>query len=184
MGLGREGGRISHEGFWGLLKGLVGLGTFGGGVILASVLLLTMAEVVSRYVFSKPLMLCDELGGYGLVAMTFLGLGSAMVDGVHVRIRFLAEKLPQKYARRLRLFTLVLALVYCGIGTAAGVRLAWDSYVRGVKSASWLNVPLVWPQLPIPLGFVLLCVAISFRLAMATRGANGGPRICPERDLL
>ena len=47
---------------------------YAGGLVLLAIVVLTMVEVISRYVLKNPLILSDEMGGYAMVAVSFLGL--------------------------------------------------------------------------------------------------------------
>src|SRR4030042_2294719 len=79
---------------------------------LISIVALTMAEVVTRYVLNQPLILCDEFGGYSLFAITFLGVAYCAREKGHIRITFLVERISPKTATRLRIFPLFLALLF------------------------------------------------------------------------
>ena len=168
-----------------LLSKTIIIGGYAGGLILLSCLVLTMIEVISRYLMARPLMLADELGGYSLVWVSFLGLAYAMKNQAHVRLRVLVGKLPEKWSNWLRVTTLLLAFLYSGVTTVAGVIFVRDAYTRGVKSASWLQVPLFLPQVVIPIGFILLWLAVTLSLLKAIRSIRAGKplEVMVDRDI-
>ena len=73
-----------------MLSRAVGRLSYGAGylagLVLLAIILLTMVEVVSRYVLRNPLILSDELGGYALVAISCLGLAYCSMGNGHIRI--------------------------------------------------------------------------------------------------
>ena len=147
------------------------------GWILILIIILTMVEVVTRYVWRHPLILCDEFGGYSLFAITFLGLAYCAKEKGHIRITFIVERMPMKMASWLRLATLALALVYAGIAS----KISWDfligSFQRNIKSNSWLMVPLRWPQMVLPIGFTLFSLVLIVQIVKTVRSIREGVKI-------
>jgi TRAP-type C4-dicarboxylate transport system permease small subunit len=163
-----------------LLKGIertayiVGYAT---GYILLGIIALTQIEVITRYVLRQPLILCDEFGGYSLFAITFLGLAYCAKEKGHIRITFLVERMSAKASGRVRIFTLILALIYIGIAS----EVSWDflilSIQRGMKSNSWLMTPLYWPQMVLPIGCTLFFLVLLVQLVRTIRDVKAGARV-------
>ncbi|MBI4256233.1 MAG: TRAP transporter small permease subunit, partial [Candidatus Rokubacteria bacterium] len=61
-------------------------GAVVGAVALAAMILLITAQVVSRRLLSVPLVVADEVSGYLLVIVTFMGLGYALLNGDHIQV--------------------------------------------------------------------------------------------------
>lgn len=160
------------------LAQLVGKLAYGAGYLAGLVLLgiigLTMAEVVSRYVLRNPLILSDEFGGYALVAISFLGLAYCAMEGGHIRITFLVDRLKRPTARTLRLVTLALALAFVAVAAWVSWQFLADSFARNMRSNSLLMVPLKWPQLAIPAGFTLYALVLLGVLARGGRDLRSG----------
>ena len=134
------------------------------GLVLILIILLTMAEVVSRYIMKNPLILCDEFGGYSLVLITFLGLAYCWKEKGHIRITFLVDKLPARIVRIIRIVSLSLILFYIGLSTKVSWIFLIGSFKRNIRSNSFLMTPLKWPQMVIPIGFSLLFLVVMFEL--------------------
>ena len=150
-----------------------GIGYLAGLVLLA-IIALTMAEVVSRYVLRNPLILSDELGGYALVAISCLGLAYCGMEGGHIRITFIVERLDPRTAGWIRLMTLALGLVFVAVAAWVSWKFLGDSFTRDMRSNSMLRTPLKWPQMALPVGFTLFALVILAQLARAIQDFRAG----------
>jgi TRAP-type C4-dicarboxylate transport system permease small subunit len=144
-----------------------------GALALLGIIVLTMAEVVSRYVLNRPLILSDEFGGYALVAISCLGLAYCAQAGGHIRITFLAERLGRAIGP-VRIAMLALGLVFLSVFAWVCWQFLADSFARNMRSNSLLMVPLKWPQLAIPVGFTLYAVVLLAQLVRAWRELRAG----------
>jgi len=148
-----------------------------GALVLLGIIVLTMAEVVSRYGLNKPLILSDEFGGYALVAISCLGLAYCARDGGgHIRITFLVERLGRA-SGPLRVAMLALGLVFLSVLAWVCWQFLADSFARNMRSNSLLMVPLKWPQLVMPVGFTLYAVVLLVQLVRAWRELRAGRRV-------
>lgn len=150
------------------------------GWIVLLIIGLTLAEVITRYGLRQPLILCDEFGGYSLFAISFLGLSYCARENGHIRITFFVERIPGKLASWLRVGTLCLTFFYVAVVS----KVSWDflfySYQRNMRSNSWLMVPLMWPQLALPVGFTLLALILVLQIRSAARKARAGSNVEQE----
>jgi TRAP-type C4-dicarboxylate transport system permease small subunit len=144
------------------------------GLVLLGIVVLTMAEVVSRYLLRNPLILSDEFGGYALVAISFLGLAYCARDRGHIRITFIVERFNPRTAGAIRLFTLALGLAFLVVAAWVSWQFLGDSFTRNMRSNSMLMVPLKWPQMVMPIGFTLFALVALGQLVQAWREFRGG----------
>jgi TRAP-type C4-dicarboxylate transport system permease small subunit len=157
------------------LAGRLAEGTgYLAGLVLLGIIVLTMAEVVSRYVLRNPLILSDEFGGYALVAISFLGLAYCARDRGHIRITFVVERLNPRAAGAIRLVTLALGLVFLVVAAWVSWQFLADSFTRNMRSNSMLMVPLKWPQMAMPVGFTLFALVGLGQLVQAWREFRAG----------
>ena len=91
---------------------------YAAGVALVGMMLLTVADVIGRDVFSNPIRGTYELVGFLLVGAGSLGLGYCQVKKAHIRVDFLLQRFPEK----VRLILTVLANF---LGFAAFSLLCW-----------------------------------------------------------
>ncbi|WP_376870702.1 TRAP transporter small permease [Albirhodobacter sp. R86504] len=81
----RSGGRLSARGALAVL----------GGVMLMSMMGLTIVDVIGRYIFNSPLSGATELTELLLAATIFLGLPAVSLSDDHVTVDLITDKLPQ-----------------------------------------------------------------------------------------
>lgn len=126
------------------------------GWLLMVLMFMILVEVLTRYILQSPLSIAEEYGGYMLVAITFLGLGYTWKERGHVRVEWVINALSLKVQSWLRLITLIMATSFALIMIKASYDLVSYSYLFGTRSGSWLRTPLIWPQIVLIIGAVLL----------------------------
>lgn len=134
-------------------------GYFQAAMIFLLMVMLLL-EVLTRYVLNAPLSISEELGGYMLVAITFIGLAYTWKEKGHVRVVLLVSRLPEKIKQWLRLATLLIAVAFCFPLIKACYDLLQDSLLFEARSGSWLRTPLVYPQTILIIGAILLLLQL------------------------
>jgi len=147
---------------------------YAAGLVLLAIIALTMVEVVSRYVLRNPLILSDELGGYALVAVSFLGLAYCAQERGHIRITFIVERLSPKTTGYIRIASLVLGLAFITVAAWVSWSFLADSFARNMRSNSMLMTPLKWPQMAMPIGFTLFALILLGQLVRALQRLREG----------
>lgn len=90
---------------------------------------ITMANVVVRYLTNISFAFTEEISVFLMVFMTLLGASSAFAGGRHINVGLVVERLPEKAARRAaRLFALAAAALMFGLLLWYGGRMAYDDY--------------------------------------------------------
>ena len=139
---------------------IVVIGGHVAAALIVIILFLTMYEITLRYVFNDAPMIADEIAAYMLVAVVALGLSYRWREGGHVRVEALVSRLPAKAQYWLRLFTLTVTLSFSVLATIGAFTVIGRTMQYNLMSNSWLRIPIIWPQLFIPLGFILLSACI------------------------
>ena len=174
----------------GFVKFLEGISEIFGGKLQGCLVFLLMAmvmvEVLARYLLQSPLSIAEELGGYALVSITFMGLGYTWKERGHVRVELLVNLLPLKWRARLRFLTLVMAAAFCVPMIAGSWAMLQDSLLFEARSGSWLRTPLVYPQSLLLVGSLLLLVQFIAEIMKATGRMDGktcaGDGTAPDPD--
>lgn len=130
-------------------------------------MVMVLAEVITRYVMNAPLSIADEYGGFLLVGITFVGLAYTWKERGHVSVEIVTNILPRKIRQGLRFFTLILATLFCFPLIAGSYELLQDSLLFGTRSGSWMKTPLVYPQSVLLLGSVLLLLQLIVEIIKA-----------------
>jgi TRAP-type C4-dicarboxylate transport system permease small subunit len=129
-------------------------------VLLSAIAVICFLEVILRYVFAASLSWYDELVGYLLVWLTFLGAVLAQSHGQHIGIGDLVERAPERARRALSLAShLVLVAVHLVLlvyGAQLAARFSGESAIT----------------VPVPMGFVYAVIPISAVLMLAVESAR------------
>ncbi len=119
-------------------------------------MVMVLLEVITRYLMQAPLSIADEMGGFMLVGITFVGLAYTWKERGHVSVEIVTNILPPKVKQWARFITLLMALLFCYPLIAGCYELLQDSLLFGSRSGSWMRTPLVYPQALLLIGSVLL----------------------------
>jgi TRAP-type C4-dicarboxylate transport system permease small subunit len=138
------------------------------------------AEVVSRALFHFSFQVTDEIGGYLLVAISFLSLPVAQVHHGFHHVEFVQARLSPSGRAWSRLFFDLLCLLCIAILLWQLVRLELRSWSSGDVAPTILATPLWIPRLTMPLGMgVLLLTLLRTMIGDCRRIAalrrNGSP---------
>ena len=135
-------------------------------VLISAIAVICFLEVILRYVFAASLSWYDELIGYLLVWLTFLGAVLAQSHGQHIGIGDLVERAPEPARRPIELAShLVLVAVHLVL-LIYGAQLAARFFG---ESAITVPVPMGFVYAVIPLSAALMLVVEAARIARIFR---------------
>lgn len=146
------------------------------GLLIFLLMVMVLVEVLTRYVMQSPLSIADEMGGYFLVSITFLGLGYTWKEKGHVRVELLINLFAEKIQRIVRFITLIAATLFCLPMIAGCYSLLQDSLLFGMRSGSWMRIPLVYPQSLLLIGSVLLLLQLVSEILKAILALKTGSK--------
>jgi len=141
---------------------------------------MTSCEVFFRTLFNYSFEATDDLGGYLLVAITFLSLSVCQVRHAFHRIELVQARLsPRGRAWSSLIFTL-LSIVFA-------VAVLWplyffelDSWRSGDVAPTVLAAPLWIPQLVMPLGLAILLFSLIKTALFDLRVLTGKAKPIPH----
>lgn len=155
-----------------------------GGCAIACALALTVmavgivAEIVARSVFDYSFLSVDEVSGYLLVAVIFLGLAVAVHDNALFRVEILTERLSASKAQAL---DWLLSLVFIGFLLVLDYQcfqLAMDSLSGSYTAPTLLGTPLYIPQLLMPIGLTATAFIFFLKVVrLSIAGSAGQPKM-------
>lgn len=79
-----------------VLRRIIGLGSLLASVILAIMMLLTVADVCLRGIFQRPIMGAYEISEYLMACVGTLGLGWCALKDGHISVDIITNKLSQR----------------------------------------------------------------------------------------
>ena len=145
---------------------------YAAGITVFGLTLLIAAGVFSRRVLGSPLLSVDEVSGYLLLAIVFLGLAHTMKAGGHIRADIVLDHVPPGVRGGLEVLATLLALLFALTLLVGNWALVAEYYGRGTLSFKYLQIPLWIPGSLLVVGVVLLVLQL---LAQLLRQVAGGP---------
>ena len=103
-------------------------------VAMAGIALITLANVLTRYLSNISLAFTEEYSVVLMVVVTLVGASYAFAAGRHVRIDYFVGLLSPRNQRRTEIFSLVLVVAIFVLIVVYGAKLAWDDYRFDVLS--------------------------------------------------
>lgn len=147
-----SGARRAAAGVFRAVTKLEAIGIAWGMIGIAA---LTIGNVFARSLLGDSLAFAEEVSGFLIVFVTFIGLGYGVSQGRHIRMTALYDQMPDRWRKSVMLFitlstsALMFYLTYLAVDYVVGtVR------VLGTVSPA-LQIPLWMVYLPAPLGFLL-----------------------------
>ncbi len=145
---------------------LARLGTWLSWIWLV-LLLVIVANVILRYLFSEGRIEFEELQWH-LYSFGFLvGLSYAYQADAHIRVDVLHERFSPRLKAWVELYgTLLLTLPFVALVLVYGIPFVASSFALGEVSSSPGGLPFRWLiKAMLPIGFVLLLLAVIARLS-------------------
>ena len=102
---------------------------------MAGMALITLANVLTRYLTNISLAFTEEYSILLMVIVTLVGTGYAIASGRHVRIDYFVGLLPWRGQRAADVIAQLMWIAILAVVAWYGARLAWDDYRFGVLSA-------------------------------------------------
>jgi len=146
--------------FLGLLPRVSGsIGLIVGSICVAVLMVTLFVESVVRESTGVSLIVVDEVAGALLVVIVFSGISWVYRKGTHLRMGFLADRLPDKLSHILRLVLCVFSLAF----TVYIMSLWWKMTLISIQIGRLLPTMRIieWPiQTAALVGWVLLFIVI------------------------
>lgn len=125
--------------------------------LVAATAIITCLAVFFRYVLNSALGWPQEIGGYLLVWISFVGAYLASRDQAHVRFEVLVAKLPSRARHLLRLAVDVVLVGYFLVLLQTSMRVIGTV---GATNIETLSIPYGVFMAALPVGATLLVVAL------------------------
>ena len=113
-------------------------------------------EVIARWLFNAPTIWSFEISGYLLVLITFFAASEGLKKGSHVNVDLIVTHLPNRLRFFIHLIFTSLIAFYAFVLVWQSGELALRSYHLNEHSNTLLGVPMVIPELFVPIGCFIL----------------------------
>lgn len=131
---------------------------------MAGLCVITMTNVLVRYLSDESFAWTEELSVFLLVLTTMAGTAAAALRDNHIRIEFFLASGSASRRRRLSLFGALVTTAFFLVLAVLTGRMAWDDF-RYAEISMGLGVPRWWYTAWVP----ALSVVISLRVIQALR---------------
>jgi len=131
---------------------------------------ITMGNVVVRYLSDRSFAWTEEISVFLLVVMTMAGAAAAAARDNHVRIEFFLQRGSPARRRFLAVWGAFLTTVFFVALTALTGDMVWDDF-RYDETSSGLGVPRWWYTVWVP----VLSLAIALRAGQVWRRLKAAP---------
>lgn len=141
-------------------------------IAMATMALITAANVAVRYLTDMSLAFTEEYSVVLMVLVALIGTALATAAGRHIRIGYFTDLLSARGQRLAEMLAMVLTMLCFGILVFYGWRLAYDEYRFEVLS-SGLGHPNWWYTAWLPALSVFVVLRALGRFIRLARGQDG-----------
>ena len=127
-------------------------------LVMAMLVVITLLNVVTRYLTSESYAWTEELSVFLMIVLTLAGAASAAASDRHIRIEFFYDGGSARRKRQLRLLSAGVTCVFFVLMTVLFALVLWDE-VRYAETSMGLGIPRWWYTAWIP----PLCGVIALR---------------------
>jgi len=141
------------------------------GLVLMAMIVHILAEIVLRSFFESTTYVLEEMVGYGIAAMSFLGLGYALNEGALIRMNLVLVKLGDTLMRRVvELVCIIAAGTFTCIAAWYFYVNAVRDFVRGHVSETLSETPLWLPPSIMLVGMIIFVFQLMTYLLRVLTG--------------
>src|SRR5699024_9713001 len=130
------------------------------GFFMLVLVVVTIAQVVARFVIGQPLIWSDELARFILIWMVFIGAAIVSYDDKHLSVELFQEKMSPKVKLITSLLMRALILVFLAVTIYSSIDLVKVSHYT--KSGA-LEIPFSYCRVAITLGSALIFIFVIIR---------------------
>jgi C4-dicarboxylate transporter DctQ subunit len=136
-------------------------------------------DVVMRYFFVRPTGWANDLSGYLVYAITFLGAACVQRERSHISIDIFIGRFDAKTRMIVNCVTSILSAIFCGIYAWKGFEATWVSYAHQYPLVGGIKIPEFTILWLVPFGMFLLFIelirlsrknVVDLRMIMTKRG--------------
>jgi TRAP-type C4-dicarboxylate transport system permease small subunit len=125
----------------------------------------------------------DDIVAWLCAASAFFALGYTFRHGDLVRVSLLIDRLPKHARRGAEISCLLAALTVMAYIVWAAGSFVYESWRFAELAQGLIQIPIWIPQLSVPLGALILAVAVLDELLVVLRGGTPSYRLAEEARL-
>jgi len=138
------------------------------GVVMALIVLISLGNVVARYLTDQSFAATEEFSIALLIFLAFLGSSTAFAFDRHIRVSFFVDKLPPRWAAAADWLSFIVTASLFGFIAFYAGHLAYDNY-RFEETSPALGLPQWWYTVWMPVLSVVIVLRMVFTRLRGTR---------------
>jgi TRAP-type C4-dicarboxylate transport system permease small subunit len=138
----RLSGFLAHFAMWGVF----------------TMMMLVVVDVFLRAVANRSTLIAEEMGGYLLVLIAYLGMAETLKQGRHIHVDIITKKLTVKVHAWLDAGLSLIALVALIVVIWRAVIMVYGSYAGNVIIPGIFLTPVYLPQILVVIGLAALAL--------------------------
>lgn len=154
------------------------------GILLLGLMLLTVADVISRNVRGISILGVVDISTLLLVGIAFLGLGSAEITGKNVSVTLVEKPLGLRAKTALSIGRLVALAVITVVLVFGLVESAYSAFDRAETTNAILLLPTWQTKVVLFIAFAVFLIAAVLREVQELRLLHSGIDPADHKDLL
>lgn len=131
--------------------------------------LLVAAEVVCRSMLGFSLHITEEIGGYLLVVVVFLGMPLTLAEGTLFRVEFVIGRLSPRGTAGLMILFNIMSLMVAGLLNWHLAGLVRESWERNILAPTVLATPQYLPQLVMVVGMTSVMIVLLVQIVRGVK---------------
>ncbi|NMB16539.1 MAG: TRAP transporter small permease [Firmicutes bacterium] len=144
-------------------------------LIFIAMFLVTLFQVVARYIFGSPFVWTEELARFMYVWVTFVGAAAVFYENEHIVVDVLVQKVSARWQKVFSICSDLLVIAFNLVLFVGGIRMMGAT--REAKAPSIPAITYDWVYLALPLGAAVVIIIVIARLlspSSAQRSVHGG----------
>lgn len=129
------------------------------GVLIALVLI--SYSVVARYFLGRPSLWVNDVVTFLLVGIVMFSVSSVLRENKHLSVDLLTERLSGRPFRIAKAWAMLAVILVSAFLVVDGWETAMFSKMLGMTTFGYVQIPIYWLQLMIPLGSVMMILVAS-----------------------
>lgn len=128
-------------------------------VLFAGLIVMTVFQVASRYIFQAPISFTEEVGRILFIWVSFLGAALVMKDNDHMNLDLLTGHVGEKSLRVVRALVLLLIAAFCSLMLITGLQLVRSTTTQ-YTSITRIQMSYIYLILPLSAVYMLIFAVV------------------------
>lgn len=123
--------------------------------LFATVVVITTAQVIARYVFNNSFVWAEELARYIFIWATMIATGLGIRSGAHLALSIVTDKLKPRAALVVFIVAQTIVISFLLVLIVYGLKIVLINFTI---TSSAMKIPLAIPYLGIPVGGMIILI--------------------------